>query len=108
MWLKEGRDGIWNIVDALSPVEPESETPSLTVSISSLELQKSDIDVSFSGRSYRLTGLDLQGTAGIRPDVTTVDVRQVSSRLLAKGMPEARVKGALAYEDSGGPGESKV
>jgi autotransporter translocation and assembly factor TamB len=102
MWLKEGRDGIWNIVAALAPVEPESETPSLTVSISSLELQKSDIDVSFSGRSYRLTGLDLQGTAGIRPDVTTVDVRQVSSRLLAKGIPEVRVKGALAYEDSGG------
>jgi autotransporter translocation and assembly factor TamB len=102
VWLKEGRDGVWNIVAALSPVEPESETPSLTVSISSLELQKSDIDVSFSGSSYRLTDLDLQGTAGIRPDVTAVDVRQVSSRLLAKGMPEARVKGALAYEDSGG------
>jgi len=102
VWLKEGRDGIWNIVDAFSPVEPESETPSLIVSISSLELQKSDIDVSFSGSSYRLTDLDLQGTVGIRPDVTAVDVRQVSSRLLAKGMPEARVKGGLAYEDSGG------
>src|SRR4030095_4202751 len=102
VWLKEGRDGVWNIVEALSPAEPQSETPSLVVSISSLELQKADIDVSFSGNSYRLTGLDLQGTVGIRPDVTAVDVRQVSSRVLAKGMPEARVKGGLAYEDSGG------
>jgi autotransporter translocation and assembly factor TamB len=102
VWLKERRDGVWNIVEALSPAEPQSETPSLAVSISSVELQKGDVDVSFSGSSYRLTGLDLQGTAGIRPDVTAVDVRQVSSRVLTKGMPEARVKGALAYEDRGG------
>ncbi|HEX2260539.1 MAG TPA: hypothetical protein VHJ56_02840, partial [Candidatus Binatia bacterium] len=102
VWLKEGRDGVWNIVEALSAAEPQSETPSLVVSIGSLELQKADIDVSFSGRSYRLTGLDLQGTAGIRPDLTTVDLRQVSSRVLTKDLPEARVKGALAYEDRGG------
>ncbi len=102
VWLKEGRDGVWNIVEALAPAEPQSETPSLVVSISSLELQRADIDISFSGNSYRLTGLDLQGTAGIREDLITVDLRQVSSRVLTKGMPEARVKGALAYEDSGG------
>ncbi|HSE89861.1 MAG TPA: translocation/assembly module TamB domain-containing protein [Candidatus Binatia bacterium] len=102
VWLKEGQDGVWNIVEALSPAEPQSETPSLIVSIGSLELQKADIDVSFSGNSYRLTGLDLQGTAGIRPDLTTVDLRQVSSRVLTNEMPEARVKGALAYDDRGG------
>jgi autotransporter translocation and assembly factor TamB len=102
VWLKEGRDGVWNIVEALSPAEPQSETPSLVVSISSLELQRADVDVSFSGSSYRLAGLDLQGTAGIRPDAITVDLRQVSSRVLTEGMPEARVKGALAYEDSSG------
>src|SRR5262249_24031967 len=72
------------------------------VSISSLELQKADIDISFSGNSYRLTGLDLQGSAGMRSDLTTVDLRQVSSRVLTKDMPEARVRGALAYEDTGG------
>ena len=60
VWLKEGRDGVWNIVEALSPTEPQSETPSLVVSISSVELQKADVDVSFSGRSYRLTDLDLK------------------------------------------------
>jgi autotransporter translocation and assembly factor TamB len=100
--LSEGPNGVWNIVEALSPVEPQPETPSLVVSISSVELQKADVDVSFSGRSYRLTGLDFQGMAGIRPDLITVDLRQVSSRVLAQGMPEARVKGALAYEDSSG------
>src|SRR5262245_27886917 len=102
VWLKEGRDGVWNIVEALAPAEPQSETPNLVVSISSLELQKADIDISFSGNSYRLTDLDLQGTAGMRSDLTTVDLRQVSSRVLTKDMPEARVKGALAYEDKGG------
>jgi autotransporter translocation and assembly factor TamB len=100
--LSEGPNGVWNIVEALSPVEPQPETPSVVVSISSVELQKADVDVSFSGRSYRVTGLDLQGTAGIRPDAITVNLRQVSSRVLTQGMPEARVKGALAYEDSGG------
>jgi autotransporter translocation and assembly factor TamB len=100
--LSEGPNGVWNIVEALSPVEPQPETPNVVVSISSVELQKADVDVSFSGRSYRVTGLDLQGTAGIRPDAITVNLRQVSSRVLTQGMPEARVKGALAYEDSGG------
>ena len=102
LWLKEGRDGVWNIVEALSPAEPQSETPSLVVSISSVELQKATVDVSFSGSSYRLTGLDTQGTAGIRPDEITVDLRQVSSRMLTEGMPEVRVKGALAYQDRSG------
>ena len=83
-------------------LEPQSETPSLVVSISSVELQKADVDVSFSGRSYRLTDLDFQGKAGIRPDEITVDLRQVSSRVLTEGMPEVRVKGALAYQDSSG------
>ena len=86
VWLKEGRDGVWNIVEALSPAEPQSETPSLVVSIRSLELEKADIDISFSGNSYRLTGLDLQGTAGMRSDLTTVYLRQVSSRVLTKDM----------------------
>ena len=102
VWLKEGRDGVWNIADALSPAEPQSETPSLVISIRSLELQKADIDVSFSGNSYGLTGVDLQGSAGIRPDLTTVDLRRVFSRVLTKNMPEAQVRGALAYEDRGG------
>src|SRR5262245_38722260 len=102
VWLKEGRDGVWNIVEALAPAEPQSETPSLVVSISSLELQKADIDISFSGNSYRLTGLDLQGTAGMRSDLTAIDLRKVSCRVLTKDMPEVRVRGALAYEDKGG------
>src|SRR5207247_5248515 len=33
--LSEGPNGVWNIVEALSPVEPQPETPSLVVSISS-------------------------------------------------------------------------
>jgi autotransporter translocation and assembly factor TamB len=100
--LTEGPDGVWNIVEALSSPGPQAEISSLVVSIGSLELQKADIDVSFSGRSYRLSGLDTQGTAGMRPDGISVDLQQVSSRVLTKDMPEARVRGALAYEDRGG------
>ena len=101
LWLKE-KDGVWNIVEALSPVEPQSETPSLVASLNSIELQQADIDVSFSGSSYRLTGLDIQGRAGIRPDGIILDLRQVSARVLTQGLPEARIKGALAYQDNGG------
>ena len=40
VWLKEGRDGVWNIVEALSPAEPQSETPSLVVSVNYLVLRE--------------------------------------------------------------------
>ena len=101
VWLKEGRDGAWNIVEALSPVAPQPETPSLVVSLNSVELQQADIDVSLSSSSYRLTGVNLEGTARIDSSGVSVDLRQVSSRLLTEGMPEARVKGGLGYQDTG-------
>jgi len=101
MWLKEGRDGVWNIVEALSPVAPQSDTPSLVVALNSVELQQADIDVSLSSSSYRLTGLNLEGTARIDSGGVSVDLRQVSSRILTEGMPEAHVKGALGYQDTG-------
>ena len=101
LWLKEGRDGVWNIVQALSPVAPQSDTPSLVVILNSVELQQVDIDVTLSTGSYRLTGLNLEGTARIDSGGVSVDLRQLSSRVLAKGMPEARVNGGLGYRDTG-------
>jgi autotransporter translocation and assembly factor TamB len=100
--LSEGPQGLWNIVEALSPVEPQAEASSLVVSISSAELEQADVDISFAGRSYRVAGLNVKGTAGIRPDFIKVDLQHVSSRVLTEGLPEARVKGVLGYQDSGG------
>jgi translocation and assembly module TamB len=100
--LSEGPKGVWNIVEALSPLEPQPETSSLIVSIRSVELAKADVDISFAGSSYRLTGVDLQGTAGIRPAGVKVELQQISARVLTEGLPEARVKGVIAYQDRGG------
>jgi autotransporter translocation and assembly factor TamB len=102
--LREGQDGVWNIVAALSPAEPQPETSALVVLLNSVELQKGHIDVSFSGsdqRSYRLRDLDLQGTVSVRSSVVAVELREASSHVFTEGMPEARVNGALGYRSSG-------
>lgn len=100
--LSEGPDGVWNIVKALSSPVPEAEPSGVVVSIGSLGVEKADVDVSYSGRSYRVAGLNIQGGAGIGPDSIRVDLQQISSRVLTKGVPEARVQGALAYQDTNG------
>ncbi|HXV79598.1 MAG TPA: translocation/assembly module TamB domain-containing protein [Candidatus Binatia bacterium] len=100
--LSEGPDGEWNIVEALSSSAPQTETSGVVVSIGSLGVEKADIDVSSSGRSYRAAGLNIQGRAGIGPDGMSVDLQQISSRVLTEGLPEARIQGALAYQDSNG------
>jgi translocation and assembly module TamB len=100
--LSEGADGVWDIVAALSSSEPQAETSGLAVSISSLKLENADVVVSSSGRTYRALDLDIQGSAGIGPHGVKVKLQQMSSRVLTEGLPEARVKGGLAYQDSGG------
>ena len=100
--LSEGPDGVWNIAEALASPVPQAETPALAVSISSLKLERAEVDVSYSGRSYRVAGLDIQGTAGVGPDGVSVDLKRVSSRVLAEGLPEVRVNGALGYQGSNG------
>src|SRR4030095_6139866 len=49
VWLKEGRDGVWNIVEVFSPAAPASETPGLVVSVNYLVLREASVDVSLSG-----------------------------------------------------------
>lgn len=102
--LSEASNGSWNIVEALSPVEPQSSSSSLVVSISSVVVQKGDVEINFSGSLYRLAGCDLEGTAEVRPEITKIELRKVSSRFLTHGIPEANVAGALAYQDREGRG----
>ncbi|MGB7946410.1 MAG: AsmA family protein, partial [Candidatus Binatia bacterium] len=100
--LREGPDGVWNIVAAFAPVEPQSDGPAPVVSIRSVEVDKGNVEVVFGGRSYRLAGLDLRGSARIPPDGMKVDVARISAALLAEGFPESRLQGDVIYEDSGG------
>jgi translocation and assembly module TamB len=103
--LKERQEGVWNIVEALSPVESQTEAPGLIVSLNYLALRDANVDVNLSGTGYnfyRLTDLNLEGSANVYPTDLIIDLREVSSRVLGDGLPEARVKGAIAYRNSGG------
>jgi translocation and assembly module TamB len=101
--LKKSQEGTWNIVDAFAPVEPKPAEPSkLIVSLNSLVLQQANVDLNLSGQpSYHLRQLNVQGNVGIRPTGLAVDLSELSARVLVEGMPEARVRGAFAYENTG-------
>jgi autotransporter translocation and assembly factor TamB len=103
--LNEQPAGVWNIVEALSPVESQTETPGLVISINHLALREGSLDVNLfrtGYNSYRLPDLNLGGSANISPAGISVDLGETSSRVLGAGLPEARVKGAIAYQNSGG------
>jgi autotransporter translocation and assembly factor TamB len=103
--LKEQPAGVWNIVEALSPVESQTETPGLVVSINYLGLRGGSVDVNLfrtGYNSYRLPDLNLDGSANISPAGISIELGGVSSGVLGAGLPEARVKGAIAYQNSGG------
>ena len=102
LWLSEGPDGVWNIAAALSPSEPQVASSELIVSVRSVVLEKADVVVSFSGKAYRLVGLDAQGKAEIRPDGTKVELQQLVSQVQIEGRPEVRIEGGLAYQEGGG------
>jgi translocation and assembly module TamB len=101
--LQKTRDGAWNIVEAFAPAEPKPTEPSkLIVSLNSVLLQQASVDLSLPEQpSYRLRDLNMRGTVGIRPAGLTVDLEPVSSRVLVEGLPEARVGGAFAYQNTG-------
>jgi autotransporter translocation and assembly factor TamB len=103
--LKEGQDGVWNIVEALSLAEPQSETPGLVVSVNYLVLREASVDVNLFGTGYnfyRLTDLNLEGSANVYPTDLSIDLKGISSRVLGTGLPEARIKGGIAYRNKGG------
>ena len=103
--LIERQEGVWNIVEALSPRESQTETPALVVAVNYLAMREANVDVNLSGTGYnfyRLTELNLDGSANVYPTEIVIDLREVSSRVVGAGLPEARVKGAIAYRDSGG------
>ena len=103
--LREQPEGVWNIVEAFAPVESQTETPGLVVAVNYLAMREANVDVNLSGTGYnfyRLTDLNLEGSANVYPTDLSIDLRGVSSRVLGAGLPEARVKGDVAYRNNGG------
>ena len=99
--LSQDSEGKWNVVEALSPRQPEPPTQStLAVLVGSLRLQDGNLNLQLAAdkRVYRLDRLNLEGAAGIRPAALSVDLRALSAGLVAQGQPELNLKGAVEYQ----------
>ena len=100
--LAQNAAGEWNLVQALAPREPEPEKKSgFVVLVRSFQLRDAAVALrtASSEKVYRLQNLNLQGTAGVRPSGVSLDA-DLMTVLLAAGLPDLRLKGALAYEQS--------
>lgn len=98
--LAQNAAGEWNLVQALAPREPEPEKKSgFVVLVRSFQLRDAGVALRMasSDKVYRLQNLSLQGSAGVRPSGISLDA-DLMTVLLASGMPDLRLKGALAYE----------
>jgi autotransporter translocation and assembly factor TamB len=102
--LSQDEQGQWNVVEALSPRQPEPEKKSdLAISVRSLRLRDASLDLRLAagdGGVQRLENLNLEGNAGIRPTDVALEVSEFSSGLISARQPELRLKGALEYQQS--------
>ena len=99
--LIQDPQGRWNVVEALGPREPQPEQSSeFTTLVRSLRLRDAGIDLRLAGKEeklYRLQSLELEGGLGILPGGVSLEVRELNTALVSKGLPELRLKGALGY-----------
>lgn len=110
--LSQNHEGKWNVVEALSPRQPEppSKSPLVTF-LRSLRFQDGNLDLKLAddSRVYRLERLNLEGGVEIFPAALRVDLRALSSGLIAQGRPELNLKGAVEYQqDEARPSRLKL
>ena len=102
--LSQDQQGQWNVVEALSPRQPEPEKKSdLIVLVKSLRLHDANVDLRLAGSEgtlHHLKNLNLDGNIGIRPSGVALDVGEVAAGLISPGHPELNLKGALEYQQS--------
>jgi hypothetical protein len=108
----QDREGRWNVVEALTPREPDlEETSEFAVFVRSLRLSDGDLTLRLAGagdKVYRLTHLNLDGRIDVPPAGVHVEVRDVTAGLSAQGQPELRLKGAVEYQAAAEPAVLKV
>ena len=98
--LSQNREGKWNVVEAVSPRQPEPPSKMrLLTYVRSLRLQDGNLDLKLAAERqvYRLERLNLEGGVEIFPAALNVDLRALSSGLIAQGRPELNLKGAMEY-----------
>ena len=102
--LSQDEQGQWNVVEALSPREPEPETKSdLVILVRSLRLQDANVDLRVGGSKgtlQQLQNLNLQGNVGIRPTSVALEIGELTAGLISQGQPELRLKGGLEFQQS--------
>jgi autotransporter translocation and assembly factor TamB len=99
--LIQDGEGKWNVAEALALRQPSDKKSEFTTLVRSLRLRDAAVDLraaSGDGKVYRLRNLDLEGGAGILPDGVTLAVRRFASGVVAKGLPDLRLQGALDYQ----------
>jgi len=108
--LLQDREGRWNLVEALSPRQPEPEKKSEFVAlVNRFRLINAAIHLRPSvnqGTPYDLTDLNLQGGVGIRPAGVALSVDEITTQLATPGKPELRLKGGLEYTQAETPGST--
>ena len=104
--LLQDREGRWNVVEALSPRQPEPEKKSdFTVLVESFRLRNAAIDLrpaSNNGQLYQLKDLNLRGRSGFDRQM----YRLTLPKLIRGSFTEparASVEGALSYEQGAAP-----
>src|SRR5918993_2276004 len=104
--LKRDEDNEFNIVQALSPKQPQNQEDSgLVVLLNSVILREGNIDLSLAGpkpQNYSLNNLALDGRIHVRPKLVTIDISRVASSLTSPGVPELSIDGAMVYREIDG------
>jgi len=108
--LLQDQEGRWNVVEALSPRQPEPEKKSeLIVLVNRFHLINGAIHLrpaAIPTTAYDLADLNLRGRVGIRPAGIALSVDEINTQLATPGKPELRLKGGLEYTQAETPGST--
>ncbi|HVB78613.1 MAG TPA: translocation/assembly module TamB domain-containing protein [Candidatus Binataceae bacterium] len=107
--LNRGRDGKWNLLEALSPKTsgaPGSGTVAMSIHLDSVSVRDGSIEVAPDGphgAKYRFGNAGIQLRAAILLSGTRVSISRLTARIEAPGFPAATAEGSLTYQDISAP-----
>jgi translocation and assembly module TamB len=102
-------DGAWNLLDALAdrvPKPPSSTPLPIAIDLDILAMHHGSILIAPRGESgpkYALAGLQLDSSIDLNASGLRANLRNLETAIAAPGMPPARVRAALAYQDVSRP-----
>jgi autotransporter translocation and assembly factor TamB len=113
--LRQDAEGRWNVLEALATDTPEpegatAEEGTLTVLLDTVVLQNGRIDIVPAGanRTYQLVQTSLDAQIAVLPSGLDAQVRDLTTHVVAEGLPRLRVSAVLAYAGSQEPAAVEV